>query len=121
MQAKKTGPKAGFAFLDPELLGGSGSRSRDSSVSRSAGSFASSSCSFASSVSSFASSSSGFTGSVASVGSRFGRDFSRFGGDFSSSFGGGGFFFLATSGHGNSQQSGQENGIFHLISLYVRI
>ena len=29
-----------------------------------------------------------------------------------------GFFFFTTSGHGNSQQSSQENGVFHLSSLY---
>jgi hypothetical protein len=111
---KKTGPKAGFSFLDPELLG---SRSGSSSVSRS---------SFCSSVSRggfFCGSSSvsrgGFFCGSSSV-SRGGffnsrrfnsRCFSR-----RSSF-----FFLAASGHGDSQQSGQESGIFHLISLYLRI
>ena len=28
------------------------------------------------------------------------------------------FFFFTTSSHGNSQQSSQENGVFHLSSLY---
>ncbi|MDO9467245.1 MAG: hypothetical protein Q7J36_08080 [Thiobacillus sp.] len=115
---KKTGPKAGFAFLNPELLGRS---SRDSSVSSSAGSFASSGCSVASGSGSVAGSSGSFAGSFASFSSRFGRNFSSFGRNFGSSFGGSSFFFLAASGHGNSQQRGQEDGIFHLISLYVRI
>jgi hypothetical protein len=110
---KKTGPKAGFAFLNPELLG----RSGDSSVSSSAGSFASSGCSFASRISSFASSSGSFASGFASVSSSFGRNFSRFGRNFG---GGSSFFFLAASGHGNSQQSGQEDGVFHLISLRLR-
>ena len=30
----------------------------------------------------------------------------------------GSFFFFTTSSHGNSQQSSQENGVFHLSSLY---
>ena len=100
---KKTGPKAGFSFLDPELLG-----------SRSGSSF----------------SRSGFSGSGFSR-SGFSRSgFSRSGFHRSSGFSSGrfgsrrfsgssGFFFLAASGHGNSQQSGQEDGIFHLISLYL--
>jgi hypothetical protein len=29
------------------------------------------------------------------------------------------FFFLTTSGHGNSQQSSQENRVFHLIFPYI--
>lgn len=52
-----------------------------------------------------------------------GRSFHRGSGFRSRSFSGrcfsgsGGFFLLTASGHGNSQQSSQENGIFHLISL----
>jgi hypothetical protein len=85
---------AGFLFLDPELLG---SRSGSSSISRR------SSVSGSSSVSS--------RSSGVSSGSFSSRRFSR----------SSGFFFLAASGHGNSQQSSQEDGIFHLISLYIRI
>ncbi len=119
---KKTGPKAGFSFLDPELLGGSGSGS--SSVSSGASSFASSGCGFASSSSSFGSRSSSVSSGFASLDSSFASLDSGFA-SFDSSFssrrfsGSSGFFFLAASGHGNSQQSSQEDGIFHLISLYL--
>ncbi len=48
-------------------------------------------------------------------GRRFSSGSRRFG---SGRFGGSsGFFFLTASGQGSSQQSSQENGIFHLISL----
>jgi hypothetical protein len=101
---KKTGPKAGFSYLRLELLGGRSGRSsvssRSSSVSRS-GFHRSSSISR-----------SGFH--------RSGRRFSS-GGFGSRRFSSRRFFFLTASGHGNSQQSSQENGIFHLISLYVQI
>src|SRR5512139_2146943 len=94
---KKTGQKAGFSFPEPVLLG-SGS------------SFSGSSRSF--------SSRSGFhrSGSSRSFSS---RSFSS--GSFSSrSFSGSSsFFFFTASGHGNSQQGSQEDGIFHLISLYL--
>ncbi|MHB0982831.1 MAG: hypothetical protein ACYC02_05540 [Thiobacillus sp.] len=120
---KKTGQKAGFSFLDPELLG-SGSGSSSSSAS----SFASSGCSFVSS-SSFSSGGSSFSGGFASFDSSFASFDSSFA-SFDSSFSSrcfsrrSGFFFLAASGHGNSQQSSQEDGIFHLISLklqYIKI
>src|SRR5512139_2074314 len=102
---KKTGQKAGFSFPEPVLLG---SRSSFSGSSRS--SFSGSSRSF--------SSRSGFhrSGSSRSFSS---RGFSS--GSFSSrSFSGSSsFFFFTASGHGNSQQGSQEDGIFHLISLYL--
>jgi hypothetical protein len=106
---KKTGQKAGFSFLEPELLG---------SVSSGASSFASSGCSFASSSGSFVSSSSSGCSFYSSFAS-FDCGFASFDCSFASNFSSrrSGFFFLAASGHGNSQQSSQEDGIFHLISL----
>jgi hypothetical protein len=115
---KKTGPKAGFSFLDPELLGRSGSRSSISSGASSGSSFVSSGCSFASSGSSVSSRSSGFFSSLAS----FDCSFASFDCSFASNFSSrrSCFFFLATSGYGKSQQSSQEDGIFHFISLKLQ-
>ena len=113
---KKTGQKAGFSFLEPELLG---------SVSSSTSSFASSGGSFASSSSSFSSGGSSVSSSFASFDSSFASFDSSFA-SFDSSFSSrcfdrrSSFFFLAASGHGNSQQSSQEDGIFHLISLKLQ-
>jgi len=89
---KKTGPKAGF-FAACRLLGGSGSRSGCVS-----GCFSGCGC-------------------VSRSGSNF---FNRSGGSRSfhrGHFGfrsGSRFFFLAASGKGESQQSGEQDGIFHL-------
>jgi len=113
---KKPARRPVFSFLTLELLG------RSSSVS----SGASSSCRFASggggSVSSGSSSVSSISSSFASLDSSFASLDSSFAG-LDSSFASrrGSFFFLAASGHGNSQQSSQEDGIFHLISLYTKI
>jgi hypothetical protein len=59
---------------------------------------------------------SAFGGSSGSVGGRSsGLRSGRFG---SRRFGrSSSFFFLAASGHGNGQQGGQQNGVFHLSSL----
>ena len=85
--------------------GGSSRSSRSGSVSRS-----SSGVSGSSSVSSGSS----------HISSRSGRSRSFDGG--SSSFRSRSFFFFATSGQGESQQSGEQDGIFHLcISLKVLI
>jgi hypothetical protein len=107
-------------LLEPELLG---------SVSSGASSGASSGCSFVSSSSSFSSGGSSFSSGFASFDSSFASFDSSFA-SFDSSFSSrcfsrrSGFFFLAASGHGNSQQSSQEDRIFHLISLklqYIKI
>ena len=117
---KKTGPKAGFSFLDQELLGRSGSISRGASCGASCG------CSLASSSSSVSSGGSSVSSGFASLDSGFASldsGFASLDSGFSSRRldGSSGFFFLAASGHGNSQQSGEEDGIFHLISLYLQI
>jgi hypothetical protein len=122
---KKTGPKAGFSFLDQELLLGR-SRSRSGSISSGASSLASCGCCFASSSSSVSSRSSSVSSSFASLDSSFASldsSFASLDSGFSSRRldGSSGFFFLAAGAHGNGQQSSQEDGIFHLISLYLQI
>ena len=113
MNHKKTGPKAGFLFLKPELLGSRSGSSFSSGLGRVD----------ASSRSGF--SGSGFSGSGFSGSSFSGSSFHRSSSFSSGRFSSGrfsrssSFFFLTASGHGNGQQSSQEDGIFHLISLYL--
>jgi hypothetical protein len=119
---KKTGPKAGFSFLDPELLGDGSSRSGSVATlgSRSSSGVSSRrSGSVSSGHSGVSSRRSGVSSRRSCVSSRSSGVSSR--GFYSRRFSSRGFFFLTTGGHGNSQQSSQEDGIFHLISLYIPI
>ena len=95
---KKAGTRPAFFVASPKLLGGSGSRSGSIGGSSSRGSGVG-----GSGRSSGISRSSGGRGS--SLGSRSGSS---------------GFFFLATSGQTQSQQSGEQDGVFHLDIPLVR-
>ena len=100
---KKTGPKAGFLACRI-LLGGCSSvgGSRSSGIGRSRSSIGSRS------------------GSISRSGGSRGSNFRSRSGDFGSRSRG--FFFFATGRQGESQESGEQDGIFHLCnSLKVLI
>lgn len=92
---QKSRHEAGFFCSFAELLGGSGSRSGSSVSGGSSGSVSGRS---SGSVSGGSSSVSG--GSSGSSGFRSGSS---------------GFFFLATGGQTESQQGGEQDGVFHLV------